>query len=85
MIPMIASAFDEETDVLGPPSGMAEEDVYSLSVWRGKDSTGESRVISCWKLTREELELINKTGRVWLHVLGDTMPPVCLEVAHPFK
>lgn len=82
---MFATAFDEETNVLGPPEGMTEEDVYSLSVWQGKDEDGQSRVISCWKLTKEELEIINKTGRVWLHVLGDTMPPVALEVASPFS
>lgn len=35
-------------------------------------------VISCWKMTREELQTIQKTGRVWLVVLGQTMPPVMI-------
>ena len=42
-------------------------------------------VISCWKLTKEELDLINKTGRVYLTVLGETMPPVALDVEKWFK
>lgn len=42
-------------------------------------------VISCWKLTKEELEEINKTGRVWLTVVGDTMSPVQLTVEKPFQ
>ena len=62
-----------------------EKDCDALSVWRGLTQGGQPVVISCWKLTKEELEEINKTGRVWLWVHGLTMPPVSLEVSHPFK
>jgi hypothetical protein len=41
-------------------------------------------VISCWKVTQEELEEIQRTGRVWLMVYGVTMPPVVLCGVRPF-
>ena len=36
----------------------------------------ETQIISCWRLTGEELEQINKTGVVWLSVTGQGTPPV---------
>lgn len=77
---MIATSFDESNHVLGRPPSMTDEQCDPLSVFMGNDV-----VISCWKLTKEELEMINKTGRVWLWVMGDTMPPVALSVASPFR
>lgn len=81
---MIATAFDEETGVLDPPPGMTHEECDCLSVWRGLVN-GLPTVISCWKPTTEEMEEIRKTGRVWLWVLGDTIPPVHLAGVSPFK
>lgn len=40
-------------------------------------------VVSCWKLTREELEEVNRTGKIWLTVLGASMPPVILDGIKP--
>jgi len=79
---MIPTAFNEENGVLDGPPGMSE--CEPLSVWRGEQNN-QPLVISCWKLTNEELEEINKTGRVWLYVCGQTMPPVSLQIKHPFK
>lgn len=81
---MNATAFDEETDVLGPPPGMTAEDCDVLSVWRGLVNDHVT-VISCWKPTTEEMEEIKRTGRVWLMVWGNTMPPVTLLGSSPFK
>ncbi len=81
---MEAASFDEANLVLGPPPGMTEEQVGSLSVWRGAYADGRPVVISCFKVTKEELEEINRTGRVWLHVFGVTMPPVWLGGRNPF-
>ncbi len=33
-------------------------------------------VVSCWQPTAEELEEINRTGKIWLHVQGTTHPPL---------
>lgn len=71
---MIPSGFDEANGTLGPPQGISEDDVSSLRVWRGL--CGNQRVvISCWRPTRAEMDEIARTGRVWLYMWGDTMPP----------
>ena len=82
---MIATAFDEDNTVLGPPPGMTEDQVYSLSVFRGKDESGTPLVVSCWKPTADELAEIIKTGRVWLVIHGETMPPAYLSGISPFS
>lgn len=81
---MIATAFDEDNAVLGPPQGMTEEEVYSLSVYVGNNQDGDPCVVSCWKPSKDELAEIQRTGRVWLMVMGKTMPPVVLEGFSPF-
>ena len=83
---MEASNFDEANMTLGPPVGVSEDRVQSLRVHRGTfHDTSEAFVLSCYKVTQEELDEINKTGRVWLYVLGPTMPPVILSGVHPFE
>jgi hypothetical protein len=42
-------------------------------------------IISCYKLTEEELEEINRTKRVWLTVISHRMPPVALTGMKPFN
>lgn len=80
---MEPTSFPEENLVLGKPSDMKIDDCTPLCVKR--TMRGEFPiVISCWKLTKEELNEINKTGKVWLTVLGTTMPPVILEGTRPF-
>lgn len=84
----VASSFDESNSVLGPPPGMTEDQVYSLSVWQGMvytEGLGEApTTISCWKLTKEELVEINRTGRIWLGILGP-MPPAWVSGTKPFS
>lgn len=41
-------------------------------------------VISRWKLSKEELERINKTGEINLVIMGTRVAPVLLTVADPF-
>lgn len=82
---MIATAFDEDNCVLGPPPGVSEDDVFSLSVYRGKTDHNQPVVVSCWKPTPEELAEINRTGRVWLMIFGESMPPAMLEGISPFR
>jgi hypothetical protein len=43
------------------------------------------QIISCWKLTKEELEQINKTGVIWFSVMGQSQPPIWLGTENPFK
>ena len=81
---MIASGFDEENAVLDKPNGMTVEECSALSVMRAQTERGIPVVISCWKFTAEEFEEVKKTGRIWLTVIGETMPPVALDGKKPF-
>ncbi len=81
---MEAASFPQANTVLDPPPGMTLDDCTVLNVWRGITPDNIPVVVSCWKPSKEELEQIQKTGRVWLWVWGQTMPPVALDVDHPF-
>ena len=63
--------FPEANLLLGPPQG-CETDVNPLPVRRL-----EGCLVSCWRLTAEELAEVQRTGVVWLSVWGRrTQPPV---------
>jgi len=81
---VIASSFDQSNCAIGRPAGMTDEQCSPLSVYRGSYADNTPVVISCWKLTKEEQEEFQRTGRIWLTVLGHTMPPVCLSGQNPF-
>lgn len=82
---MIATAFAEENAVLDSPKGVDPDDCGPLSVWRGPDEDGDALVVSCWKVTADELEEIKRTGRVWLMVWGRTMVPTAVCGQSPFE
>lgn len=81
---LIPTAFDEDNAALGKPADMSNEQCEALSVCITNTDEGLPVVVSCWKPTAEELEEINRTGRVWLVVFGTTMPPVTLMGNKPF-
>lgn len=83
---MEACNFEESNAVLSKPDCMTHEECTPLCVYQGVESTQNMPVIiSCWKITKEELEILQKTGRIWLHVLGTAMPPLALDLRHPFE
>ncbi|CAN0268340.1 unnamed protein product [Scytosiphon promiscuus] len=77
---MQPAAFPGATGILGPPPGATEDTVSSLYIHRSGGT-----VISCWKPTAEELAEIQRTGRVWLHIWGPSMPPACVMGHSPFE
>lgn len=46
----------------------------------------DGQVVTCWKLSDEELKQIAETGEIWLHVLtfGKPLQPVLLTTENPF-
>lgn len=80
---MIPSQFKESNANLNAPIGKTEEQVETLAVWRGS-MDGEPRVISRWRPQRAEVEAMASGASVWLHVMGQTMPPVALGCQSPF-
>lgn len=77
---MRAVDFPESNKILGKPKSMTDEECYDLEIF-----TDGQQCISAWELNKEELELIQKTGRIYLSILsGQTQPPVWLAVENPF-
>lgn len=68
-------------DVLGAPAGWDQKGlpVSALPITRS-DVNGMPAVASFWKPSAAELAVLNAGGSVSLWVLGQTMPPVALEV-----
>lgn len=75
--------FREANTTLLPPPGCVEP-VDELPVHIGNTTDGYPRVVSCWRLTRPELEKLMETGVIWLIAIGTTHPPVYLDVNRPF-
>lgn len=82
---MIATSFSEENLILDPPPQLREENIECLPVFAGRAEDGTPIVISCWKITAEEMEEMKKTGRVWLMVFGHGMPVVSVVGKNPFR
>lgn len=81
---MILSGFDESNHVLSRPPEMTAEECDPAQVFVGIDTGGRPIVITCWKPTREELDEIERTGRVWLILYGRTMQPAIVTGFKPF-
>lgn len=56
-----------------------------LPVVRAEMTDGTPVLVSAWELTVDELEEIQRTGRVWLLVIGNAQPPVGLTVESPYQ
>ena len=86
---MLPIDFPERNFVYTKPEGWTEEQCSDLPVWKGPvqlDDQGNTApaVISCWKLSKEDMEIIQKTGCIWLSVTGNGQPPVSLFTENPF-
>ena len=84
----VPTSFAESNAVLDKPPSMSYDECAAISIMRGSVGLGgtENRmpvVMTCWKLTQEELDDINRTGRIWVLVCGETMPPMCVEGMKP--
>lgn len=77
---MIPANFPEAHQLLGRPAGTDDQDCGPLPIVRAVvalPSGAEAPcVVSCWQPTPEEIEALADGGRIYLHVLGHTMPPV---------
>lgn len=56
--------------ILRPPPGR-EGDVLPVHAWRNG-----RLVVTCWELSVDELRAIVDSGRLYVSVMGETMPPL---------
>ena len=69
---------------------MTDDQCMDLPVWKGQVPLDDSSqtfpaIISCWRLSKEDLDEINRTGVVWLSITGHGMPPVSIFTENPFE
>jgi hypothetical protein len=82
---MIASSFDESNMVMDTPKGVDPDFIIPLSVCFSVSMEWNAPVtLTCWKVTKEELENIQKTGRIWIAILGHGMMPIYPTGMNPF-
>lgn len=88
---MLPTTFKESNFVFTKPKDMTDEECSDLPVWKGTvpiDDCGNRccpAIISCWKLSYEDLQEIQRTGCIWLSITGNGMPPVSLFTENPFS
>lgn len=86
---MLPVDFTGRNKIYTKPGGWTDEQCSDLPVWEGNapiDDQGNTAptIISCWKLSKEDLEEIQRTGVIYLSVSGTGMPPVSLFTENPF-
>ena len=79
----VACGFAESNATFSAPPGM-EESCDCLQVLTAVDGLGNPVIFSCFKLTAEEMIEVQKTGRIWLMICGQGMPPVAICGTKPF-
>jgi hypothetical protein len=87
---MLPASFPQQNFVYQKPEGWTDEQCMDLPVWKGQGEIDEQgattpTIISCWKLSKEDLEEIQRTGVVWLSISGTGMPPVSVFTENPFN
>lgn len=80
--------FKERNVIIKKPDSLSENECSSLFAhWQINELENEQKTViitSCWKLSPEELEELQRTGCIYLQIMGG-MPPVSLFVENPFK
>lgn len=71
----------------GWPASEDEEEVLDLPAHRTGIDThrgATAQTVSCWKLSFVERLKVLFFGKVWLYVIGNAHPPICVDAKHPF-
>lgn len=76
--------FKEKNFVFSKPQSMTNDQCSDLPCFKGNTDDGLPCIISCWKLSEEDLKDIQITGCVWLYITGHIMPPVSIATPYPF-
>lgn len=82
---MLPTSFEESNFTFTKPSSMTDEECADLPVFKGHDADGYPVIISCWKFSKEDLEEIERSGCIYLQIIGNGMPPVSLYTENPFN
>jgi len=79
--------FEGSNAIMEPPGGMTDDECGTIfaKLTHVLLANGEWHpcTVTCWKPNRAEMDEIERTGRVWLTILGHGMPPVILGAVEP--
>lgn len=78
----LPATFREQNQVLAAPrdeAGQAEEGVWDIPC-----AVHQHGVITCWKFSPAMTEELQRTRRLYVSILGHSIPPMSLTVASPF-
>lgn len=81
---MLPTTFEGFNFVYTKPKDWTDEQCGDLPVFKGQTRDGFPCIISCWKLSKEDLKEIQKTRSIYLNIIGQGMPPVLLFTENPF-
>ncbi len=79
---MTPVSFPQVNALLNAPVG--QPDVAQLPVARTCHDDGTPAIISCFELSDDELADLVKTKRLWVGIMGHSMPPIALLTKSPF-
>ncbi len=87
---MLPTTFEQQNFIFTKSKGWEDEQCMDLPVWEGEapiDDAGtmQPSIISCWKLSKEDLDEIQRTGVIWLSITANWMPPVSVFTENPFQ
>lgn len=82
---MVPTSFLEENVLLGVPPGLSSEQCESITAYQGFQEDGMPVTVTCWKFTKEDLEQLRKTGRLWLVHAGHDVSPIYPTTENPFS
>lgn len=78
--------FTEQNAVLGSGNNPGTENlpIANCTVAVNSENPDVPFIVSCWQLSPEEIAEVQKTGRVYLGVMGKTTYPVSVIGVNPF-
>ena len=82
---MLPITFPEQNFTFTKPAGWTDEQCSDLSVYKGEYADGTPAIISYWKPSKEDLDILNNGGGIYVNILSINMPPISLDTESPFE
>lgn len=81
---MIPTSFKETNHLLGAGNNPGTGDLPIARSVMDIEGRPVPCIVSCWKLSPEELAEVQRTGRIWVAVMGVGQPPILPMALNPF-
>jgi len=78
-------SFEESNCTYENNGGISINGIDVASAFQGHTKDDIPIVVTCWKMTEEELEEFQRTGRIWVLTLGHVIPIQQLFATKPLE